>query len=136
MTPQAKAKIRGRQTENAVVGFLNDNGYPYAERRRLKGAADEGDITGIPGVVIEVKGDRSNRITEWRRETLTEAENAKAELALLVVRLERQPVGKWDVHLPLGVMCAEDLKAFAMEEDMWVRMSLREALAVMKALGF
>jgi hypothetical protein len=125
-TPQARAKARGRETENMVVGYLNDHGYPHAERRRLKGSADQGDITGIPGVVIEVKGDRSNRIREWREETVTEAFNAGAEFYFLVVRVERKSVAEWDVHIPADFL-AEGLFV----EDVWVRMDLADAVTLM-----
>jgi len=131
-TPQARAKARGRETENMVVGYLNDHGYPHAERRRLKGAKDEGDITGIPGVVIEVKGDRSMRIRAWREETVTEAWNAHVEFYFLVVRVEYKPVAEWDVHIPTGLI-AEGLFA---TEDVWIRMDLADAATLMKLQGY
>jgi hypothetical protein len=108
-----------------VVGYLNDHGYPHAERRRLKGSADQGDITGIPGVVIEVKGDRANRIAKWREETVTEAFNASVEFYFLVVRVERRPVAEWDVHIPM------DFLAIGLMEDVWVRMDLADAVTLM-----
>jgi hypothetical protein len=43
----SKAKAKGTSAETAVVKFLIDNGFPYAERRALNGALDLGDITGL-----------------------------------------------------------------------------------------
>lgn len=119
-----------------VVGYLNDHGYPHAERRRLMGVADQGDIAGIPGVVIEVKGDRSNRIAEWREETTNEMNNAKVHVGILVVRVERQPVEKWDVHVPLDFLCETDIEGFAVRENVWVRMDLKHAVMWLKETGY
>lgn len=119
-----------------VVGYLNDHGYPNAERRRLKGAKDEGDITGIPGVVIEVKGDRSNRIAEWRGETTDDMVNAKVGFGFLVVRVERKPVERWDVHVPASLLVDPDLLAWSLRESVWLRMDLKDAVMWMQENGF
>ena len=49
------AKRKGTAAESAVVAYLRDRGAVHAERRALHGANDRGDVTGIPGVCIEVK---------------------------------------------------------------------------------
>ena len=46
------AKAKGREAENAVVEFLRARGYRGAERRRLSGDADKGDIAGIVDFAI------------------------------------------------------------------------------------
>jgi len=51
----SKAKAKGTSAETAVVKYLIDNGFPYAERRALNGALDLGDITGTPALAWEVK---------------------------------------------------------------------------------
>jgi hypothetical protein len=136
-TPQARAKARGRETENMVVGYLNDHGYPHAERRRLKGSADQGDITGIPGVVIEVKGDRSNRIREWKAETKVEAANAGAAFSVLVVRVQHKPVEDWDWYIPWNQVDSVQLTlGWPTEDWQWVRMSGRLVTELMKAVGY
>ncbi len=120
-----------------VVGYLNDHGWPYAERRRLTGSADRGDIAGIPDVVIEVKGDRSNRLREWKRETLTEIANASAGFGLLVVRTERKPIGEWDVWVPWHYLGTGLLEfGLDVEDWQWVRMDLRLAVTWLKAMGY
>lgn len=52
---RASAKKAGTSWETAIVRALIDAGWPHAERRRLSGVNDRGDIAGIPGVVIEAK---------------------------------------------------------------------------------
>jgi len=50
-------KERGRETERLVAAYLRANGWPYAEP---VGAGRPGvDITGTPGLAIEVKATRS-----------------------------------------------------------------------------
>jgi hypothetical protein len=87
-----KPKRIGRDAENAVVGYLVANGWPNAERRTLKGSADQGDITGTPGICWEVKGGEQAKqasdadIRDWLDETFRETENAHADHGVLVVQ--------------------------------------------------
>jgi hypothetical protein len=69
-----------------VVLFLSQNGFPYVERRALAGAEDKGDISGIPGICIEVKNCATYTFSAWMRETEVERENAKADFGILVVK--------------------------------------------------
>jgi hypothetical protein len=63
-----KSKIKGTAYETAVVRHLNDNGFPYAERRALAGNLDKGDIAGIPSVVMEwLHGRGGHREAQRRR---------------------------------------------------------------------
>lgn len=71
----AYAKSKGRDWENAICGFLGENGYPQAERRRLNGVNDRGDIAGFPGLVIEAKHEKSYKLPEWVKEAKQEAFN-------------------------------------------------------------
>ena len=51
----SRERAKGTAWESALVKWLRANGFPHAERRALHGAHDKGDITGIPGLVIEAK---------------------------------------------------------------------------------
>ncbi len=51
----SRNKQKGTAFETLVVRWLAENGFPYAERRALAGTHDCGDVTGIPGLVIECK---------------------------------------------------------------------------------
>lgn len=71
-------KANGRNAETFVVDFLiGDDGeyFPNAERRRLAGVNDKGDISGVPAWTLEVKSGALH-IREWLREAAREAENA------------------------------------------------------------
>ena len=82
-----RSGVKGRLAENIVVAYLVNNGWPYAERRRLTGALDRGDIAGTPGICWEVKhGSAHLDWWAWMRETNTERANAKADVGVLVVK--------------------------------------------------
>ena len=83
MTKLSTAKAKGRAWETACVLFAHQHGFPLAERRRLSGVEDRGDIAGIPLVVIEAKAERTYKPLEWRREADLEAENDGALMGVV-----------------------------------------------------
>lgn len=93
-----KPKRKGTAAETAVVSFLRLQGFPYAERLALQGGKDRGDITGIPGIVIEVKAENEYTWSGWLKETKVEQGNAKADFGLLVSKprtVGATRVGNW-----------------------------------------
>ena len=82
----ATAKAKGRATETQAVEWLRANGYPYAERRRLAGAEDQGDITGMPGICVEVKSAAAWKPVQWLRETRAEMENSHSPVGFVMAR--------------------------------------------------
>lgn len=104
-----KPKNIGTAAETAVVRYLRANGFPQAERRALTGSLDQGDVTGIPGVVIEVKGGQAaktasdGQVAEWLTETETERRNAGADIGVLVLArsgIGPANAGRWWAVLP------------------------------------
>ena len=96
------SKAIGTQAETLVVRYLQANGFGTAERRALHGTYDLGDITGIPGVVIEVKSGHAAEtasdglINAWLAETETERRNADADIGVLVVKRKgKGSAGDW-----------------------------------------
>lgn len=88
----ASAKAKGRTAENAVVHYLRANGVPHAERRRQTGSKDQGDITGWPGVCVEVKNTARLDLPGWLRELDAEMANAHADTGFVIAK----PAGKTD----------------------------------------
>lgn len=82
----SRAKQKGTIAESALVAYLRNFGFPFVERRALTGSVDLGDITGIPGLVIEVKNHKTYKIPQWMDETKLERENAKADYGILVIK--------------------------------------------------
>jgi hypothetical protein len=96
------SKNIGTAAETLVTRYLQENGFGTAERRALHGTYDLGDITGIPGVVIEVKSGHAAEtasdglINSWLAETETERKNAKADVGVLVVKRKgKGNAGDW-----------------------------------------
>ena len=79
---RASAKAAGRSWESEIVKTLIAYGWPHAERRRLAGAADKGDIAGIPGVVIEAKNTAKLDLAGAVNEANAEALNASAPIGI------------------------------------------------------
>lgn len=80
------SKDKGRNFENEVVDYLVGNGFPDAERRRLTGAQDKGDIAGVPLACIEAKHEKSYKLPEWLREANAEAINANVPIGVVWAR--------------------------------------------------
>lgn len=77
---------KGTRAAEAVARYLMDVGWPHAERRALHGNLDRGDITGVAGVCIQVKDDKSFRFGEWLVAVEHQRVNADAAQGLLVVK--------------------------------------------------
>ncbi len=59
-------KQRAHDSETAVSGWFRENGWPFAEP---VGAGRSGsDVTGMPGLLVEVKARRDFRPVEWLRQ--------------------------------------------------------------------
>lgn len=79
-------KQKGTAAETAVVSFLRTQGFPHAERLALQGGKDRGDITGIPGIVVEVKAEKEYTLSSWLKECRVEVDNAKADFGFVVAK--------------------------------------------------
>lgn len=82
----SNAKVKGRMVENQAVEWLRQQGYAGAERRRLAGTADRGDISGIPGVTIEVKSAAAWHPQRWQSELRTEMRNDWTDVGFVMAR--------------------------------------------------
>ena len=101
----SESKRKGTLAETAVVSFLRTAGFPYAERLALQGSKDRGDVTGIPGVVIEVKNEQAYQFSGWLQEATVEGENAGADFSLVVAKprlVGVTRVGEWMAMMRLG----------------------------------
>lgn len=147
-----KSKAIGTKAETAVARYLAVNGFPHAEKRRPTGALDQGDITGCPGLCIEVKGgdaarDASDRLVSgWLVETETERINARADVGMLV--LQRRGIGLGDAGRWWAVMDAATLFRVHGGSQVWgllgavhtagmpVRLLLAHAVQLLRAAGY
>jgi hypothetical protein len=101
VTPN-QAKALGYRTEVLIVEWLRGHGWPFAERRRLRGARDQGDVTGCPGLAIEVKSSFA-KVSEALTEAERERDHAGADYGLVVMRRRGKPdPAGWYCVMPFG----------------------------------
>ena len=81
----ASIKAKGRLAENLFVDFLRAR-WPMAERRRLNGVLDRGDVSGVPQTVIEVKSGAKLDLPGWLRELDVEMVNDGARFGCVAVK--------------------------------------------------
>ena len=105
------SKRKGTTWESAVVDYLRSHGQPYAERRALTGSADKGDVSGIPGVMIECKNEKTTTLGAYADEVKVETANAGASLGVAVVK--RRTRGPADAYV---VMTLEQFAAMLADE--------------------
>lgn len=95
------AKAKGRETENIAVDWLRAQGWVNAERRRLAGVEDQGDVAGIPGVCVEVKSAASWAPVRWLRELEVEMSNSNSEIGFVMARPKGKPdPDEWVIIMP------------------------------------
>lgn len=101
------SRRKGTAWESAVVEYLSQHGFPYAERRALSGSLDRGDITGIPGVMIECKAEKSITLAEYADEVKVQTVNAGAQIGVAVVKRRNRSPG--DAYVVMTLTTFADL---------------------------
>lgn len=90
------SRRKGATYERDVVAHLRAAGRPHVERRIAGMAADRGDITGWPGVVVECKNRKAIDLAGFVDQL--EAEIAEADADTGVVIVKRSGVGDVGRH--------------------------------------
>ena len=142
-----RPKAIGTAAETATVRALRRLGFPHAERRALTGTLDQGDVTGCPGVVWEVKGGTAaktasdGQVAEWLAETERERVNAGADIGVLV--LQRAGVGaanadRWwaVIDLPRLPGLSDETWGVLIGGPFQVRMTLATACTWLRRQGY
>ena len=77
-------KAKGTRWESAIVQFLRDHGFTFADRVPMSGAKDRGDVTiGPASPVIEAKNLKQSEWATGLDEANTEAANAGAPFGVV-----------------------------------------------------
>jgi hypothetical protein len=94
-------KRKGNRAELDVVRWLQTMGHPKAARIQAGTHDDCGDVSGIPGVVIEVKNRQQHDWAQYFRRLATQIINADAYTGVIVAKRagETDP-GKWLAVMP------------------------------------
>lgn len=101
-------KAKGSRAELAVARYMQQAGWPYAERSRAGWQDDRGDIDGLGGaLVVEVKDQQRHDLSGWLGELEVEVANARAVTGVLVVKRRlHTDVGDWYAVTRFGDWCA------------------------------
>lgn len=93
---------RGLQSQIFVARYFAENGWPYA---LPQGSGRQGsDVTGVPGVDIEVKARRGIKVAEAMKQLRDRYQ--EGVLPVAVLRLDGQGeshIKDWPAIVPLGV---------------------------------
>lgn len=96
------SRRKGSTYELAVVKWLNGHSWPYAERRIAGMAADKGDITGMPGVVVECKNRKDFDLAGYLAQLEVEMHTSGAETGVVIIKRRGQTnVGKHYALMPV-----------------------------------
>ena len=102
------AKQKGTAAESAFVKNPKVLAhFPHVERRTLSGQYDQGDISGMVGLAVEIKNHKTYKLQEWLCETAVEKTNAKADFGILVVKpngVGLTSVGEWFAVMTVSEM--------------------------------
>lgn len=80
----SKSRAKGTSFETAVVNYLRERGLTGAVRTG-SAAYGDGDITGIPGIVIENKDQARMDLSGWLNQATKSADRrGKSELPIVV----------------------------------------------------
>ncbi len=83
-------KHRGYRTQRIIAEYWRRHGWRFAEPQ---GAGSPGtDLTGTPGVAVEIKARRGLNLRDWMRQAQA---NAGRMLPVLILRLD----GQGETHL-------------------------------------
>ena len=97
------AKAKGAGAERDVVAYLKE-WFPYVDRRLTGATLDKGDVSGIPGVTIEIKNHAKMDLAGWLTELATEMANDKAWTGVVVhKRKGRGNPADWYATMPVHV---------------------------------
>ena len=95
-------KVRGMASQRIVADWFKANGFPFAEST---GAGRAGvDVTGMPGVAIEVKARRGFNLTGWLKQATSERRHG---LPVVIVRPDGYGparIAEWGCVLTLADM--------------------------------
>ena len=103
MTTSTTRRRRGAETQRIVAETWRGDGWPYAEP--VGAGAPGRDLTGTPGIAVEIKGRRDLDLTAFLRQAKSHCRDG--EVPVCVVRPDGYgpaTVDDWPVILPHSVL--------------------------------
>lgn len=104
-------KSLGTSHETAIKNWLRQNGWPYADRRTLSGANDEGDLRLSERVPFTIEAKTSKATTDkaslgaFMKELVAEVENSNSESGAVILKKRgTTDVGEYYAILPVWML--------------------------------
>lgn len=97
------SKAKGTRWEVRLRDHFRTAGAVHCERLAQAGSLDRGDLTGLPGVVIEAKAHKAIHLAEWQDELRVEMRNANATIGAVLVPRRNHQVGDGYAVVPIDV---------------------------------
>ena len=138
-----RSKSIGTRFETQCASWLTERlGYPV-ERRALHGNRDVGDLAWLIGKgdargIVEckaVKAITAANVSEWRRQTIAERDNAGARFAWLVIKTANVGMQRFErtrVDVRLGDLAAMGCFLGKAGDNHWVSMDLETACSLLE----
>ena len=138
-----KSKSIGTRFETQCARWLTERLGYQVERRALHGNRDVGDLAWIIGKgdargIIEckaVKAITAANVSEWRRQTIAERENAGAQFAWLVIKTANVGMQRFErtrVDVQLRDLAAMGCFLGKAGDNHWVSMDLETACSLLE----
>src|ERR1035441_8271723 len=108
------SKQKGTAFEGRCRNFLRQ--WWPVERLALSGSQDRGDLTGIPGVVVEAKASRKFTLSSWMDELSKEKKNANMDVGFVVIKRPNYGISR-----SYCVMELSDMVALLLRKDLSAR---------------
>jgi hypothetical protein len=146
----------GTRTETAIVKYVRKNGFDgademtRAQRLRLSGSHDQGDIGLCPGVMLSSKGGHmaenasDAKIATWLEEMEAQRVTRGADVAALITKRRGKGAanaGQWFAWMPGWTFCV--LAYMGMDDDALfhsalpaVRITLAELCTLLRRAGY
>lgn len=82
----SRSRAKGTAWESDLRAYMKANGHPYCERMALGGIRDSGDLTGVPGWLIEAKNVRAIELGAFMTTAERKAKRLGVDPVLLIKR--------------------------------------------------
>ena len=93
----SKQRAKGTAAETAVVNYLRFAGFQHADRAPLRGKNDQGDITGLGSVCVEVKNHQQINLADFLDQARREGKGWAAYSVAWIKRRGKSSPGDWYV---------------------------------------
>ena len=101
----SKQRAKGTAAETAVVNYLRCVGFEHADRAPLRGKNDQGDITGIGQVCVEVKNHQTINLADFLDQARREGKGWAAYSVAWIKRRGKASPADWYVVMDGATFC-------------------------------